>query len=197
MKKKFLIVAAVLIFTVSFISLVKTGVAAKPMRERHPVAKAVLEEGERQFMEYLRENNPEKFERMKALKTKRPDLYLKIVKKGIKEMYLMKKLKEEDPARYKRKKEILKLRNKKRRLVKEYRKCESAERKEEIKKEIKESLDKLFDLKQEENYCKIADVEKKLKKLRKRGETRKRNKKKIINQRFNQIINNAEDLGWE
>ena len=52
-------------------------------------------------------------------------------------MHFMKKLKEKDPARYKRKKEILQLRAKNWSLGKEYRECEFAERKEEIKKEIK------------------------------------------------------------
>ncbi|MCK4532523.1 hypothetical protein KAU39_01950 [bacterium] len=197
MRKKSLIVTAVLIFTLSFVSLVKTGVVAEQRRDRHPVAKAVLEAEERKFMHYVKENDPEKFERMKNLKMEKPNLYLKIVSNGIKEMHIMRKLKKDDPVRYERRKKILQLKGKNWRLGKEYRKCESAERKEEIKKEIKKSLDNLFDLKQEENYCKIDGVEKKLKKLRKRGETRKKNKKKIIDQRFNQIINNAEDLGWE
>jgi ketol-acid reductoisomerase len=197
MRKKSLIVTAVLIFTLSFISLVKTGVMAKPRGDHHPVAKAILEEGERQFIEYLKENNPEKFEEMKDLKTERPDLYSKIVRNGIREMRILRRLKKNDPAGYETRKKMLRLKDKNWRLGKEYRECKSAGRKEEIKKEIRECLDKLFDLKQEENESKIADVEKKLKKLRKRGETRKRNKKKIINQRFNQMVGDAEDLGWD
>ena len=197
MRKKFLIAAAVLVFSATFISLVKTGVTAKPVPEHRMRTKVILEGEERMFMEYLREKNPEKFEKMRELKTERPHLYLEILQRGIKEKHLMKRLKKEDPARYERKKEILQLRAKNWRLGREYRGCKFAKRKEEIRKEIKESLDRLFDLKQEENYCRITEVEKKLKKLKKRGETRKKNKGKIINQRFNRIINKAEDLGWE
>ena len=172
MRKKSLIVTAVLIFTLSFVSLVKTGVMAKPKGERYPAAKAVLEAEERKFMNYVKENDPEKFEIMKNLKMEKPKLYLKIVSNGIKEMHIMRKLKKDDPVRHGRRKKILQLKGKNWRMGREYRKCESAERKEEIKKEIKKSLDKLFDLKQEENFCRIDDVEKKLKELRNRNENR-------------------------
>ncbi len=196
MRKKPLIVTAVLIFTLSFIFLVKTGVMAKPRPGNHPGMRVVSEEEERRFMGYLEKNDPEEFKIMKNLRIEKPNLYSKIISKGIREMHIIRKLEKKDPVRYERKKKILQLGKANRRLGREYRKCESAKRKEEIEKEIGKSLDKLFDLKQEENEYQIADVEKKLKELRKRNETRKKNKKKIINQRFNQIIGVAEEFAW-
>lgn len=156
----------------------------------------VLEE-EKEFMDYLRMNDPEAFERLKDLRGRKPGLYFKAVRRGIREKHLMKRLKKENPIRYERKKEIYKLRKKVRRLSREYKETTLPERKQEIKRVLRETLSKFFDLKQEEKHCIITDLDERLRKLRERVNRRRENKEKIVDRRLNQIISNAEDLGWE
>ncbi len=73
---------------------------------------------------------------------------------------------------------------------------ETAAKKKEIKAELKEKLQRLFELKEKERESEVAELEKKIDELKKSMKTRKANKEKIINRRLEELIGEDEYLEW-
>jgi hypothetical protein len=66
----------------------------------------------------------------------------------------------------------------------------------QIKTELTDVLEKQFDLRQKRHHDEIAALESKVKKLKDLVERRQENRREIIAKRVDQILRDAEGLGW-
>jgi hypothetical protein len=66
----------------------------------------------------------------------------------------------------------------------------------EIKNELSQILEKAFDLRQKRHQEEIAGLEAKIKKLKDLVEKRQENRREIIAKKLDQILRDAEGLGW-
>ena len=66
----------------------------------------------------------------------------------------------------------------------------------EIKTELTENLEKQFDLRQKRHREEIAQLEAKVKQLKDLVEKRQENRREIVAKRLDQILRDAEGLGW-
>jgi hypothetical protein len=76
--------------------------------------------------------------------------------------------------------------------------AETADEKEraKIKEGLAKELEKLFDLQQKERESEIADIEARVKRLRDMLDKRTKARQSIISNRLDQLIREAEGLGW-
>jgi hypothetical protein len=65
-----------------------------------------------------------------------------------------------------------------------------------IKSQLKEVLEKQFDLRQKRHLDEIKSLEAKVKKLKDLVEKRQENRGEIVAKRIDQILSDAEGLGW-
>jgi hypothetical protein len=81
-------------------------------------------------------------------------------------------------------------------LVHEYVKAEKEEEKKEIRKKLAEALGKQFDAHMDQQQKELADLEKQIANLRTTLKKRQDAKSDIIERRMDQLIRDAEGLGW-
>jgi hypothetical protein len=71
-----------------------------------------------------------------------------------------------------------------------------AEQKEKLKTKLSETLSKQFDARQKRHEAEIAALEAQVKRLKDLVQKRQDNRREIINRRFEQLVRDAEGLGW-
>ncbi len=81
-------------------------------------------------------------------------------------------------------------------LAKDYVKAAKEEEKKEIKKKMSESLIKEFDQLAQKQQTELDDLEKQVANLKAILKKRKDSKETIVERRLEQLINEAEGLGW-
>jgi len=74
--------------------------------------------------------------------------------------------------------------------------AKSESERSQIKTELTDLLEKQFGLRQKRHQEEIAALEAKVKKLKELVEKRQENRREIIAKRLDQILSNAEGLGW-
>ena len=139
----------------------------------------------------MRENNPEEYERLMKLRKDDPAAFRKEIHKRFEKQF-----KKENPEVFKKMQEIKKIKKNVDALNKKYKKCEDADKKKEIKQQMKELIGRAFDITQEFREKKINDLEKKTKELRKKLRKRGENKKEMVNLRLNGVIDGEETVKW-
>jgi polyhydroxyalkanoate synthesis regulator phasin len=80
-------------------------------------------------------------------------------------------------------------------LVKKLAKAEGESR-DKIKAKLSETLDQQFDIRQKRHEDELKALEDQVKKLRDMVQKRKDNRREIIGKRFEQLVRDAEGLGW-
>jgi hypothetical protein len=81
-------------------------------------------------------------------------------------------------------------------LAKKLGEAKSDTERSQIKTELTDLLEKQFGLRQKRHQEEIAGLEAKVKKLKELVEKRQENRREIIAKRLDQILSNAEGLGW-
>jgi len=81
-------------------------------------------------------------------------------------------------------------------LAKKFGEAKSEADRSQVKTELSELLEKHFGLRQKRHQEEIAGLEAKVKKLKELLEKRQENRREIIAKRLDQILSNAEGLGW-
>ncbi|MBI5397144.1 MAG: hypothetical protein HZA91_17740 [Verrucomicrobia bacterium] len=108
----------------------------------------------------------------------------------------MKDLKERDPERFKLQMRIAELDRHSNELGQKVRNTREEEAKKQAATELKEVLNKLFDLRQEEREKNVQQIERDLKELRESLEQRKAKRDEIIQHRFDQLTGKAAIMEW-
>ena len=137
------------------------------------------------------EDNPKEYERLMKLRKDDPAAFRKEIHKRYEKQF-----KKENPEAFKRMQEMKKLKKNVGKLNKEYKKCEDADKKKEIKKQMKDLIGRAFDITQEFREGKINNLEKKTKELRKKVKQRGKNKKEMVNLRLKGLIDGEETVKW-
>jgi hypothetical protein len=81
-------------------------------------------------------------------------------------------------------------------LLAKYAETTDEKERAKIKEELSKALEKLFDLQQQERGSEIADIEARVKRLRDMLDKRTKARQSIISNRLEQLIREAEGLGW-
>jgi len=139
----------------------------------------------------MREDNPKEYERLMKLRKDNPTAFRKEIHKRYEKQF-----KKENPEAFKRMQEMKKIKKNVDALNKEYKKCEDADKKKEIKKQMRDLISRAFDITQEFREKKINDLEKKTKNLRKKLNKRGKNKKEMVNLRLKGLIDGEETVKW-
>jgi hypothetical protein len=108
----------------------------------------------------------------------------------------MKELKERDPERFKLQMRIAELDRQSNELGQKVRRAPDGDEKKQAATELREVLNRLFDLRQEEREKNVQQIERDLKELREALEQRKAKREEIIQQRFDQLTGKAALLEW-
>jgi hypothetical protein len=83
-----------------------------------------------------------------------------------------------------------------RRLVDEYAHTDNESQRAKIKSKLSEVLDRQFDLQQKRREMEVAQIEAQLKKLRELMRKRSEARQTIVEKRLDQLLREAEGLGW-
>jgi uncharacterized protein YicC (UPF0701 family) len=108
----------------------------------------------------------------------------------------MRELRERDPDRFRLQREITELDHRSVMLGQKVRRAPDEEAKKQAASELKEVLNKLFDLRQEEREKNVQQIERDLRELRESLEKRKAKRDDIIKRRFDELTGKAQMLDW-
>ena len=143
----------------------------------------------------LKELDPERLERLKHLREVDPPMNMKLEETQRERMEL-RELKERDPQRYEQVIQERKMETEIKGLAMQCRKSQDNDEKENLKKQIKTRLEKLFDLREAQREIEIKRLEEELTKLKEKMKVRKANRDKIIDRRQKELIGEEDDMGW-
>jgi len=145
----------------------------------------------REKIEKMRKENPEEFERLMKLRKENPEAFRKEIHKRYKKQF-----KKDNPEAFKKMQEMQEIKKQVHTLNQEYIKCEDADKKKEVKQQMRDLIGRSFDITQEFREEKINNLEKKTKDLRKKLQQRGENKKEMVDLRLKGLIDGEETVKW-
>lgn len=166
------------------------------MPGRGAVAGGASEEQVKEFLAFLKEDNPEKYKELMEMKDLKPQLYRRVLFEGIQHYRHMQMLKKEDPEKYKLMKKEMELDQQMRKLSRQYREAESSAVQAQVKKKLMDVLNKLFDIRTRHREEEIEELKSQVEKLSNLMKKRENNKKLIVERKFNEITGANEGLEW-
>ena len=147
-------------------------------------------------MKQIESEQPEAIQDLLKRKRKDPQKYEEQLARLWEKSTRLKRIKMEDPLRYKSKKQQDDLDRQCKKLAKEYEKSKNESQKNTIKNELRTKLDELFVLRENEKVEKIKKLEAELEKLKEMVKLREQKKQQIIEKRLNELLNDNEALRW-
>ncbi|MFA6562068.1 MAG: hypothetical protein WCV00_09210 [Verrucomicrobiia bacterium] len=108
----------------------------------------------------------------------------------------MRELKQRDPERFKQQQQMAEMERRSVELGQKIRRATDEDAKKSATTELKETLSKLFDLRQQEREKSLQQLEREVKELRESLEKRKAKRDEMIQRRFDQLTGRAEMLEW-
>ncbi|MCD4784304.1 MAG: hypothetical protein K8T10_10835 [Candidatus Eremiobacteraeota bacterium] len=148
------------------------------------------------FEKWLKINDPDKYREIQDLKLARPELYLRVVSEGIRHMSFLEMMKKKDPKIYARLMSEMKLDGKMIKLAKEFRESKDEKRKKEIKSELTQTLNQIFDIRSKNRAREVNEMSKKIEELKQMLKKRKDNKKLIVEKKLKELTGQMEGLEW-
>jgi len=142
-------------------------------------------------MEWLKNKDPEKFEKLNALRKSDNRSFFKEMRNVMKEF-----MKEKHPQMFKMHEQNQKTRQKIKNLANKYNKAEDPEKKAEIESKLKETLAKQFDFKQKFKSKEIEMLENRTRKLKEALDARLKNKESMIDLKLKSITEGKESVEW-
>ncbi|RLD12559.1 MAG: hypothetical protein DRI44_00010 [Chlamydiae bacterium] len=139
----------------------------------------------------LRGNNPEEFERLMKLRKENPGAFRKEIHKRYKKQF-----EKENPEAFKRMQEMKKIKKQVYGLNQKFKKCKDADKKKELKQQMRDLIGRAFDVTQEFREKEISNLEKKTKQLRQKVRKRGKNKKEMVDLRLKGLIDGEETVKW-
>jgi hypothetical protein len=108
----------------------------------------------------------------------------------------MRELKQRDPDRFRQQQQMAELERRSMEMGQKVRHATEEEAKKRATMELKEMLDKLFDLRQQEREKSLQQLEREVKDVREALEKRKAKRDEMIQRRFDQLTGKAELMEW-
>jgi hypothetical protein len=171
-------------------------------QQRNPRAQNVREqvipltqEEEDEALNLLKETDPRRYEQILQLKASNPLAYQRIMNGFARQFRNLTRIKANDPETYER---ILQERRMDRdcRDLAEACKTADSDEKKRIEIELKEKLNVLFDLRQENRELEIKRLEERLEELKEKNRLRIANKQEIVESRFQELLGKSSGLEW-
>jgi DNA repair exonuclease SbcCD ATPase subunit len=167
----------------------------RPPGRPHPGEKLSEDEIE-EVLNWLEKHEPETLEKLERLREREPGAYYHFLRELREKMRDMDELRKRNPKEYKRLVELRKLDRKVWELIEEHKEADSDEDRAEIKGKLKDTLSKLFDLKQARHKAEIAELEKEIAKLKEIYKYNQEHKEQIINDRLKELTGKKRPFDW-
>jgi len=167
-----------------------------PVKGSPQMMPLVTREQVEKFEKWIKTNDPDKYQEIQDLKSGRPEIYLRVVSEGIRHMNFLEMMKMKDPKTYQRLMKEMKLDSGMRKLAKEYRESEDEKRKKEIKSQLTQLLNQIFDIRSENRAHEVDRMAKKVEELKQMLKKRKENKNLIVERKLKEITGQMEGLEW-
>jgi len=168
----------------------------RPMLNRQNVQR-LTQEQEEAALEHVKATYPEeRYQKLQDLKGTRPAIYNRLVQKAYQEMQYLENLKERDPEMYEAMKEKRELEIQTKQLVDQYKNTENETEKVNLKNQISELLNKIFDIRQENRQKEIERLEKRLAEAKENNKKRLQNKDEIIAERLEDLLGKQDWMRW-
>lgn len=149
-----------------------------------------------QIFDFLEKFDPARLQKLVHLEDVDPEEFHKVLKETRREFGRLMELKKRDPERFEQMMHERRMEQETGQLAHHYRNSKNAEEKEKIKKEIRERLEKLFDLRAVQKEAEIKRMEEELAKLKEKSKTRQDNRAKIIEQHQKELLGENDDMKW-
>jgi hypothetical protein len=159
---------------------------------RGPASKADIARAK----EWAKANDPALFEEVTRLESERPEEATRRWTRLAHEVRDLNWMKDHDPERYDSRLKIRKLEGKSEDLADRARRSEGQE-KEEAKRELKEVLGQLFDLREADKQWELKRLEDELSRLKESFDKRRAAKDKIVERRLEEMTGEAGDFDWD
>ncbi|MBI3268722.1 MAG: hypothetical protein HYZ53_06850 [Planctomycetes bacterium] len=144
---------------------------------------------------FLKEFDPGRLEKLQAIRRQNPEVFENALRDAFMEMKRLEQLKQEDPERFERVMSQRRLEAKSMDLAARIKRAPEGD-KVVLKKELKELLSQVFDLREAEREAEVKELERQVAKLRERIAKRKESRDKIIQGRAAELLGEREDLDW-
>jgi len=158
-------------------------------------ARLTLEQ-EAAAIEYIRVHKPKLYELLQKIKLNKPQGYNETLQMAYRQMVRMEEMQQRDPEMYERVKLENKLDQDAQLLAQAIQKLEEADEIEAQKKELKQKLNELFDLRQENRLDEIRKLEQRIQELKENNAKRLANKELIVQRRMNELLGKRDELDW-
>lgn len=145
-------------------------------------------------LEILKQEDPELYQRLIELREKNPKKFRHHIEEAMRERQKLEELKQQDPELYNRVVEERKLERRVDNLVAAIRRAKGKEQ-EPLKTELRDILNRLFDLREQARLREIEEVKKRVHEMEQQIQARRANKAIIVEQRMQEIL--GEEGGWE
>jgi plasmid stabilization system protein ParE len=161
-----------------------------------PQPPALSEEQADKAMRWLKENDPDRAEKLARLREERPEMHAHVLRESWEQMNHLSRLKEHDPAEYERMMKQQKLERAAGALAEKIRRSEAEEEREKLTAQLREHLASLFDMRETGREREVKEMERRLADLRKVLAERQSRKAEIIERRVGQMIGRGDALEW-
>jgi len=164
----------------------------------------------------IKQEEPGYYKDLMGLKENKPEVYRKLMNDEIKKRKVLNELKQKNPSLWKKILKVKELEKKLKEIAGLYKTTVDIERKTELKSELKNLLNEIFELRQE-NYIseikeledrivqlkseekyktEIEELENRIKELKSKIQERKQNKTKIIEKQLENLIAGEKGKEW-
>lgn len=144
---------------------------------------------------WMKENEPTRLERLNEIRQSHPEEYERAMMQVAMEVRDLLTMKQNDPKRYERRMAQRKLDYRATELAEKIRGAGPDQEMAAERKELKDVLGKLFDLREEDREQELKRLEEELSRLRETMAKRKESKDKIVERRMDELL--GEGLEWE
>lgn len=152
-----------------------------------PPPPQISREDEEEFLQFVKQEDPERLEDLKEAKEREPFMYQRMIGEGIQHMRFLNRLKKDNPELYAKVRKEQQAEREVQKLVKSYRQTKDTKQREQLKRELRQRLETLFDLRQSHREEEIKRIEKELATLREKTAERKKNRERIIESKLNEV----------
>ena len=162
-----------------------------------PEMQKLTPEQEQEALDHVKATYPEeKYQKLLELQGTRDMLYHRLLMRAYREMQYVDQLKERDPEQYEAMQEKEKLEVETKELVDQYKSTENESQKEELKSQITELLNKIFDIRQQNREKEIQRLEERLAEAKANNKKRLQNKEEIVAERLNELLGDEKWMQW-
>ncbi|MCA9733797.1 MAG: hypothetical protein H6696_02120 [Deferribacteres bacterium] len=172
--------------------------ALRPETMKDPfvvAATPVSEEQKAEALQFLGELVPEAVPALAELENEKPHAYERELRQALREKRILERQKIRDRKEYENSSKRIVLQHKTKVLAYQYRKAVESD-KPALKKQLRNQLSELFDMREQDRELEIQHLEKRLNELRLQLQKRKPNKEKIIEKRLDTMLGVDKELQW-